>query len=179
MAFNLSLYTVKACIILDSEGNRLLSKYYRPCHEYPTVKDQKAFEKTVFDKTKRSNSEITLYDGHVICYRSVSDVMFYVVGVPDENELTLSAALNAFVDAILTLLKHQVEKRTLQENYDLVILGLDETFDDGIILEVDPSQIVARVSKRGYENAEVALAEQTLMQAYQTAKERFTSSLMK
>ena len=55
---NLSLYTVKAVIVLDSEGQRLLAKYYKTSTaEYKTVKDQKAFEKLLHDKLKRSNSK--------------------------------------------------------------------------------------------------------------------------
>ena len=30
---NLSLYTVTALLILDSEGNRVLAKYYKPPHQ--------------------------------------------------------------------------------------------------------------------------------------------------
>jgi hypothetical protein len=178
MMHNVTLYTIKAVIILDSEGNRLLAKYYK-LSEYKSVKDQKVFEKNLYDKTRKSNGEIMLYDGHVICYRSSGDVTVYFVGMAHENEWMIAAVLNAFTDALSTLLKHQLEKRALQENYDLAILALDETIDQGIVLEVDPTQIVNRVSKRGNESAEVALAEQTLVEAYQAAKQRFTSSLLK
>jgi hypothetical protein len=44
---------------------------------------------------------------------------------------------------------------------------------------VDEELIVSRVSKRGIDNMDVVLNEQTLMQAYQTAKERLASSLLK
>ena len=49
-----SLYTTKAIIILDSEGKRLHAKYYT--NDYPTAADQRKFEKTLFDKTKKMNS---------------------------------------------------------------------------------------------------------------------------
>lgn len=52
---NLSLYTVKAVVVLDNEGKRLLAKYYRPSKgEFGTVKEQRTFEKALFDKTRRS-----------------------------------------------------------------------------------------------------------------------------
>jgi hypothetical protein len=49
---NLSLYAIKAVVLLDAEGNRVLSKYYGK--DYANTKDQKAFEKGLFDKTKRA-----------------------------------------------------------------------------------------------------------------------------
>ena len=57
---NLSLYSVNAFIVLDTDGNRVLSKYYRPKNhplgeskEFLTLKEQKAFEKGLFQKTKK------------------------------------------------------------------------------------------------------------------------------
>lgn len=57
---NLSLYSVNAFLILDSEGHRVLAKYYRPkghpqgeSKDLPTLKDQRAFEKGLWQKTKK------------------------------------------------------------------------------------------------------------------------------
>lgn len=49
-----SLYTVKAILILDNDGDRLFAKYYDDT--YPSVKEQKAFEKNIFNKTHRTDS---------------------------------------------------------------------------------------------------------------------------
>jgi hypothetical protein len=46
-----TLYTVKAVLVLDTEGKRVLAKYYGG--EMATVKEQLAFEKNLFEKTKR------------------------------------------------------------------------------------------------------------------------------
>lgn len=43
--------------------------------------------------------------------------------------------------------RHQTDKRTMLENYDLVSLAVDEIVDDGIVLETDPITISQRVSK--------------------------------
>ena len=60
MNFNLSLYSINAFIILDSEGHRVLAKYYRPkghpqgeSKQFLTLKEQKAFEKGLWQKTKK------------------------------------------------------------------------------------------------------------------------------
>lgn len=58
---------------------------------------------------------------------------FYVIGPAGENELMLSSVLGAFYDAVALLLRHQVEKRAILENLDLVVLALDETIDNGSV----------------------------------------------
>ncbi|KAF8942404.1 Golgi-to-ER vesicle coat component [Haplosporangium bisporale] len=99
--------------------------------------------------------------------------------MPEENEAMLLVILNAFSDAVSMLLRHQISKRVILENLDLVVLALDETIDEGIVLETDPSAIVARVSKPRENLSDVPLSEQTLIQAYQTAKEKFGTALLK
>lgn len=74
---NLSLYTVTALLILDADGNRVLAKYYAPPHDtsgtfaaelgvgaggpgqagLQTLKEQRAFEKSVWEKTRRGAGE--------------------------------------------------------------------------------------------------------------------------
>lgn len=75
--------------------------------------------------------DIILYDAHLAVYRHVTDVVIYVMGNSDENELMLNSALSAFCDALQVLLRGQVERRAVLENFDLVMLCLDETIDDG------------------------------------------------
>ncbi|KAI2566090.1 COPZ1 isoform 1, partial [Pan troglodytes] len=84
-----SLYTVKAILILDNDGDRLFAKYYDDT--YPSVKEQKAFEKNIFNKTHRTDSEIALLEGLTVVYKSSIDLYFYVIGSSYENELMLMA----------------------------------------------------------------------------------------
>jgi hypothetical protein len=75
----------------------LTAKYYNPPHTsattptpiqpYPTVKEQKAFEKVLLEKTAKTTSDVLAYDGKVIVFKMESDVMLYVVGGSDENEI--------------------------------------------------------------------------------------------
>lgn len=76
---NLHLNSITAVILLDSDGNRILAKYYQPAHAEPTpklssggvlatntaatplfrhpfqtLKEQRVFEAAIFDKTKRA-----------------------------------------------------------------------------------------------------------------------------
>ncbi|CAO3630205.1 unnamed protein product [Cunninghamella blakesleeana] len=86
---------------------------------------------------------------------------------------------NTFYDAVSSLLRYQVEKRTIMDNLDLVALCLDETVDRGIILDTDANAIVGRVSKPRLDMVDIPFTEQTLTQAYQTARERLASQLLR
>ncbi|KAI9573258.1 Longin-like domain-containing protein [Boletus coccyginus] len=168
---NLSLYSVNAFLILDSEGHRVLAKYYRT-KDLHSQKDQRAFEKGLWQKTKKPGGDVILFDGHLAVFRHSLDLMFYVVGGSTENEIMLYAVLTALFDAVSLLLRNQVEKRAVLENLDLVLLCLDETIDDGIIVETDSTTIASRVSRPKADTTEIVINEQTLMSAYQTVREK-------
>ncbi|XP_009470617.1 PREDICTED: coatomer subunit zeta-1 [Nipponia nippon] len=99
-----SLYTVKAVIILDNDGDRLFAKYYDDT--YPSAKEQKAFEKNIFNKTHRTDSEIALLEGLTVVYKSSIDLYFYVIGSSHENELMLTAVLNCLFDSLSQMLRY-------------------------------------------------------------------------
>ncbi|XP_034275020.1 coatomer subunit zeta-1 isoform X2 [Pantherophis guttatus] len=146
-----SLYTVKAILILDNDGDRLFAKYYDDT--YPTVKEQKAFEKNIFGKTHRTDSEIALLEGLTVVYKSSIDLYFYVIGSSYENELMLMAVLNCLFDSLSQMLRKNVEKRALLENMEGLFLAVDEIVDGGVILESDPQQVLHRVAVRVLQSA--------------------------
>jgi len=170
-----SLYTIKGVAILDNDGERIFSKYYDDT--FPTVKEQKEFEKNLFQKTSRQNAEIIMLDGLTIVYRSNIDLYFYVMGSQFENELILVSVLNALYDAVSIMLRKNVEKRFLLDHLDAVLLAIDELVDGGVILEADSNNIVQRVAIKN--DADVPLTEQTVAQVLQTAKDQLKWSLLK
>ncbi|KAJ7233820.1 coatomer protein [Mycena rebaudengoi] len=181
---NLSLYSVNGFLILDTEGNRVLAKYYRPkghpageSKAFLTLKEQKAFEKGLWAKTKKAGGDIILYDSHLAVYKHSLDLIVYLIAGPMENELMLSTALNNFFDALTLLLRNQIEKRGVLESLDLVLLCLDETIDDGIIVDTDPAAIASRVSRPRPDTTEIIINEQTIMSAYQTVKDRMVQRI--
>ncbi|KAG8514942.1 Coatomer subunit zeta-2, partial [Galemys pyrenaicus] len=124
-----SLYTVKAVFILDNDGHRLLAKYYDDT--FPSMKEQMVFEKNVFNKTSRTDSEIAFFGGMTIVYKSSIDLFLYVVGSSHENELMLMAVLTCLFESLNHMLRKNVEKRWLLENMDGAFLVLDEIVDGG------------------------------------------------
>jgi len=176
---NLSLYSVQAFVVLDSEGNRVLAKYYRSkshpqgeSKELVTLKEQKLFEKGLWQKTKKPGGDIILYDSHLVVYKHSLDLILYFIAGSTENEVMLYSALSSLADALTMLLRNSLEKRGVLENLDLVLLCLDETIDDGIIVDTDAAAIASRVSRPRPDTTEIVINEQTIMSAYQTVKEK-------
>ncbi|KAM4531095.1 coatomer subunit zeta-2 isoform 2-T2 [Odontesthes bonariensis] len=170
-----SLYTVKAVFILDNDGNRLLSKYYDP-ELYPSLKEQKNFESNVFDKTHKADNEITFLEGMTIVYKSNIDLFFYVVGSAQENELMLMSVLNCVFDSLSYIIRINVERQSLLDNMEGVLLVFDEIIDGGVIIESDPQQVVHKIIYRADENP---LTEQSVTQVLQSAKEQIKWSILK
>ncbi|KAH6643565.1 Longin-like domain-containing protein [Boeremia exigua] len=195
MSRPLSLFSVQAILVLAiDDGSRILTKYYSNPHppqgnqgDYPgqiaykTVKDQKAFEKGLLEKTAKQTTDIILYDHKVIVFKMESDVMLYVVGSADENEVLLYSVVLALRDSLNILLKNSVDKRTVIENYDLVSLAVDELVDDGIILETDPVVVASRVSKPPAQDVtsmkNIDLSEQGLMNMWDFGKRQLAERI--
>ncbi|KAI1761859.1 snare-like protein [Hypoxylon sp. FL1150] len=194
MAPGMSLSSVNAIIILNvDDGSRIFAKYYSSPHHAPTatshhqssgpfadVKSQKTFEKGLLEKTAKQTGDIILYDNRIVLYKMESDVMMYVVGGVDENEVLLYNVILALRDSLHLLFKQSVDKRTIIENYDLVSLAIDEIVDDGIILETDPTIIVQRVSKAPTQDVNLSridLSEQGVNNLAQLGRAKLTDWL--
>uniref|UniRef100_A0A915INZ1 Coatomer subunit zeta n=1 Tax=Romanomermis culicivorax TaxID=13658 RepID=A0A915INZ1_ROMCU len=173
-----SLYNIKGIAILDNDGNRIVAKYYD--ETYPTIKEQKAFEKKLFNKTQKANSEIILLDGVVCVYRSNVDLFFYVLGCTLGNELILVNVLQCLYDTVSQILRKNVERKNLFDNLDVVLLALDEICDSGIVLETDAAAVVQRVNFRP---DEYLFSDQSMSQVgsqlLQSAKDQLKWSLLK
>ena len=50
-------------------------------------------------------AEIILFDDHVVVFKTLGDLNFYVTGDQDENELVLANVLYAFYEAVNLLLR--------------------------------------------------------------------------
>lgn len=115
----MSLHSVIAVLILSTgspaDSPRLYAKYFSPPHTsttvpgppqpYSTLKQQKTFEKGLLEKTAKQTSDVILFDNKVVVFKMESDVMLYVVGGPEENEILLYNIVLALRDSLNILLK--------------------------------------------------------------------------
>jgi hypothetical protein len=129
-----------------------------------------------------SPGDIVLFNNHLVLYKSSIDLTFYIVGPEHENELMLSNVLLAFHDAVSMLLRHQVEKRSVLENLDLVVLALDETVDDGwvyicpravlLLTQIIAAQHYPRDGLYGYRITMLTTARRSISQPERTQNRR-------
>lgn len=180
----MSLYTVKAIVLLESSGERLVAKYYPGPEDtaFANPKAQETFEAKLFAKTTRQNSEVVQFDGYTVVYKTRSDVSYYVIGAEDENELILLTALNTLRDTLDILLSSdapdaQIDQQRLLENLDFLLLVIDELVDGGIIMETDPQVLAERVALKGPDDDDLPITEQTVSQVIDQASE-FARSFM-
>ncbi|CAL9728744.1 coatomer subunit zeta [Monosporozyma unispora] len=161
---SLSLYSVQSILILDSQGKRVYAKYYQPppnvIGQHPgqllshagndlvgSLKKQEEFEKKLVKKTHKQDSEIMLFENKLVLYKEYIDLTIYLIGDVNENEIVLQTAFSALKNSLELILKNGIDKKNVQEHYDMVLLTIDEIVDNGIILETDPQTIASRVSK--------------------------------
>jgi len=171
--FEPTLYMVKGMVILDSDGNRILAKYYDET-AFPSVKEEKKFEKQLFSK---SNSDITMINRMVCVSKSNVDLYFYVIGSSQENELLLNHVLGTLYDSVSFILRKNVEKRSLMDNLDTIMLVFDEICDGGIPLASDAHKVTAAVAVKMDEQG--PFTDQTVTQVLQSAREQLKWSLLK
>lgn len=170
-----SLFTIKAILLLDSHGRRVLAHYYDPTI-LSTLQEQTKFEKKLFKKTVKTNVEVLLHDGFPIVYKQNVDLYFYVIGAPGENELMLHSVLNCLMDSLNLLLRKNMEKKSVFQNLGTVMLATDEICDKGVIMEFDAKQVVNRVIIR---SDDIPLGEQTVSQVFNNYKEQLKMSLLR
>jgi coatomer subunit zeta len=162
-------------VVLDSDGQRLLAKYY----DGRTPAQQSTYETTLHKKTRlvpaKAEVEVMLLEQELVVFRSGTDVKMFVSGPIEENELVLVSVLDCIYDTVNALLRGQVEASTMIDNLELVLLTIDEVFDHGHIMELEAGNVVSRVLMRSSSGGAQALQDVSISQALGMA----TAQLMK
>eukprot|EP01129_Flabellula_baltica_P015974 TRINITY_DN8321_c0_g1_i1.p1 TRINITY_DN8321_c0_g1~~TRINITY_DN8321_c0_g1_i1.p1 ORF type:complete len:183 (-),score=54.78 TRINITY_DN8321_c0_g1_i1:62-610(-) len=165
------MYTVKAVIILDEEGDRVISKYYNSFGDafLQTNAEQTAFEKNLFQRASKRD-DVILTGNFIAVTRKSSDLFLFVVGSIDENEILLLSVLNTLYYS-LSQLMNQVDQYNLLENYGKLLLVIDELVDEGIYFESDPDTLTSRVNiKSSSVPQEDQDLDQAIIQGLKSAK---------
>ncbi|EGB04231.1 hypothetical protein AURANDRAFT_32885 [Aureococcus anophagefferens] len=173
--------SILAVLLLDSEGNRIIAKYYQGFQSCAV--EQGKFEAKLFKKTKNTNTTrsdadvIILFRSVQAIFRCGADTRFYVLGAAGENEIILNMVLDGLFEALHLLLRGQLESRALLDNLETVMLAVDElaSVDGGVILETDAQSISNRVMMRGVEGTQ-PITDMSMSQAIASAKDQLFKS---
>ena len=148
---------IKGVILLDNEGQRIIAKYYNSKGTYfETFQSQKSFEKQIFLKSSKQSgsgargansfeNDIMTVDNYVAIFRMYSDFTIFIVGHSDDNELILGMVLDCIHECFDRIFRHNIERKALINNMSGVILVIDELFDQGVVMHLDPNTILQRI----------------------------------
>lgn len=97
------LHTVNAVLVLDNEGRHLFSRHFPSMEK----EQQLAWEQRLWEVTRRKPlGQVAVIGGQIVVYRPNLDVILYVVGPLDSNELLLGALLDGIFESLEALLKY-------------------------------------------------------------------------
>lgn len=179
-----NMYTIKAILILDCSGRKILTKYYDQ-HILSSLKEQSNLETGLVSKCTKEDKGVLggnegVMGGNVmawkkfsVVYKSNADLYFYVLGNESENMMLLDSVLLCVYGSISKVLRKQVDKQTLMNNIEMVMLIVDEAVDRGIVLETDSNNLLDKISLKtdNFPNG-----EQTLAQIMESAKQQLMES---
>lgn len=118
--------------------------------------------------------DIFIMDNQICVFKQEVDLFFYLYADAAENELVMSEVLSSLIDSLQLIFRSQLEKRTFLENFDLIVLTVDEAIDEGLIMEIDAQTIAQKVvsTETGLTNAIGGDEADALNQVFHSAKEQ-------
>jgi hypothetical protein len=127
----------EAFLILDQDGNRIVSKTYgKNLPDDLNVLMHKNLPGPKFIAEK-----------YIMISETVADVNFYALCLNTSNEILMELALSVFIEALaIILLDKNICKRNCFLEYDKVLELVDEMIGfDGVVLEFDSETLAARI----------------------------------
>ena len=73
----------------------------------------------------------------------------FIIGHIDDNELILGMLLDCMHECFDRIFRKGIERKSLIENMSGVILVIDELLDQGVIMHLEPSTVLARIDTKG------------------------------
>ncbi|KAL8431795.1 hypothetical protein Efla_005017 [Eimeria flavescens] len=145
-------------LVLDSEGERLCVKYLPPSpavssspFPYCDFAAQRRFETAAFQALKkirgRTEPEVLEVEGEIAVGLSLGDVCLFAASPQQAaNELLLVDVVECLKCVLVSLCNGNLSRQALIDGLDAAMLALDEVADQGLLLETNPSLVVARAS---------------------------------
>ncbi|EAZ51596.1 hypothetical protein [Cryptosporidium parvum Iowa II] len=166
--------SIVGCILLDTDGNRIASRYYGNLENIGLADHaaQRQFEDQLHSKGQKLSGKTeaeALFVGEMLCLvRFAGDFSIYIVSSPSENELILFDVLNCIYNSLSIIIPGQLSKKGLFESLDTVHLIFDEVTDSsGILFETEAGAVCQRAQMQGSK----ALENTAFNQAFASAKE--------
>ncbi len=170
--------SVNCFVILTTDGERLLAKYFDGRSKDDQIKNEAQLQRKTKSNKIGTDTEVFLMDQEVVAMCAGIDVKFYISADSSENELILVSVLEAIYNALSEILSNHMDHRTLVDNLELTLLTVDEVIDHGQIMELDSNAVASRVLMRSSEGgSQQAIGDLSISQAINLAKDSFIKTL--
>ncbi|OMJ80555.1 hypothetical protein SteCoe_19151 [Stentor coeruleus] len=176
---------IKGVLFIDTDGEKIYGKYFNPTNEIATPAGQDLFEKQLKSKLakftlKNKENEVVLIDSVTVVLKMVNNITVYLFSGHDENEIFMASVIDSLVEALELVYRGELERNKIIEEMELLMLTVDEMFEDGNILTFDTSSIAEKVMMReiGETTPVKATVKESLFgRALQNAKQAITKSI--
>lgn len=137
---------IKFIIILDNYGKRIYSKYYTKEYELDDDNKQLEFEKKLSQyalDNNVANNEIDVFN--YLTFNIISnispEVIIFIGGGEDDNELLLNEFYNNFETILFNLIQDSLTRKSIYKVYDKLIIVIDEMVNEGLYINSEHKSI--------------------------------------
>jgi hypothetical protein len=176
---------IKGILVLDSEGSKIYSKYFNVSSDLSSKAGQDLFEKLLKSKIskfslKNRENEVVLVESWTVVFKMVNSLTLYIIGSNDENEIFMASVLDTLVESLEMVYRAELERSRVVDEMDLLLLTIDEMFEEGLVLAFDASTTTERVLMREANEvapAKTSVKESLFGRALQNAKQAISKSI--
>jgi len=152
---NLLVCKIKFIIFFDNDGKRLYSKYY----DQNLIKIQKEFEiklsKFVINNNiQRNDVDIFIFEEFTIVSKISPEIAIFIGSSENTNECLLVNFYDSLEYCLFNIIENSLTKEKLLENYDKIIILIDELINDGLIMNINVDNIdkIIKLEDSSYNN---------------------------
>lgn len=142
---------IKFILILDNSGQRIYTRYYDK--KLDTIESQKELEKKICSSTDKLNvykNDVDIFNlnEYLIISNISNEVAIFIGADEDDNEVLLSNFYDIFEKVILNIIQNGLSRERLLNNYEELIIAVDEMVNNGIVMNCDAEAIDDNISLR-------------------------------
>lgn len=154
------LHHIQGIVIMTTGGSLIFSKYYTGACTPPA--SQKLAPREVqrdlntalfleYSKPQEPPPIALIVKNHLVVCRAENGVVFFVIGDENENMVFLTQVVKLLLESVRKILDVNVEDpldvRKIEDKYELILLAIDETIDNGLLVENSCTEVAKAVEE--------------------------------
>ncbi|KAK9810121.1 hypothetical protein WJX72_005088 [[Myrmecia] bisecta] len=135
---------IQALVVATTSGSVVYERFYARLSDLEKADLRSAFYKASEPALATAQDEAEFaarYKAGALVFKLEADLLFYLLGTGEYDELNLAEALRALVGALRDTLKRQPTEALLFDNYGKLCLVVDELINEGILEATDKEAI--------------------------------------